>query len=1100
MLTDRTFSMRLRDTFIVLSLLATAGLSQAFAADEATPPQMTSQVFRLSKVTAADAANWLRKLNLGETVSEIHSANAIIVNCAPSELPRVRTIVKYLDTVTNAGVKVLTPLPAPAGWPPISAVHDRLKDIAIGTFKEPPVVIGPGTVVIDEHAGYLVAVGANDDLQKVVEAFQSLQGQGPAPAASSSAAPAAAASPDASDDKLLDKLMEALSREEKTAEAAAEANAAAAAAPPTAAPATENAGAAAAMGDEKFTEMVRQMVRQETEKLGVSQEQPAVQAEALPVTSSSAASDFDIPAADLEIELQLPERLEVIDLLDLLGKYLKLNYMFDEAVLRGQAVNLRVQGKIKVRDLYAIAENVLRFRGLTMTRSNDLVTIVQMSASQPSQGAFVTGIEGVRPGDAMVTRIFQLKHASTGAVRTLLASLKFANNGQNISEIAETGTLVVTDYSMAMSKIEELLAVVDKPGDDRTFRFVKLKYTMAKNLAPKLKDLAEQLGTISISVSASATTPQPVTPGVPRTPMPRVTPAAAATGGAARSGVYLDYDERTNRLLIVGRVEEIALVEELIADLDVAQQDLRTLKQYTIQHVDTSEVLGTLKELGIVQDTPDTTSRTTTTSAAARARAGLPATAVPGQPEMVTTTSAIVGSGPVVEPPMISVIAATNSLLIYATAEQHAAIGLVIAYVDAERGESNINYVVYPLENQDPEKLKGVLESLITGRTAVADAERKVERSPAATRPGQPAATQPVVSAPPSEVAEQEITIVADASTYSLLVYASKKNQQWISAIIKELDKYRPQVLLDVTLVEISRDDAFQYDMDMITKVGSFSTPQGLERLTAANFGNFTHSPIVEGTSLGGTATGFYGDDHIQAIFTAMQKKSYGRIMSRPQLLVNDNEEGTIKAEDMVYVASQKTTYVSTSGETSVISQPVQEVTFVGYPAGVTLTITPHISKGDNLRLKILLDRTDFKGTPVPINVGGEEYTPPPDTSANKVESTITVPDSATIILGGLEGLNQSKGGTKVPILGDIPLVGGLFRSESNEDTQKKLYIFVKAHILRPGEDGGASAIKKVSRGKIEGFEKLEREMQKYQDWPGLDAQPMQPVKVLEER
>jgi general secretion pathway protein D len=183
-----------------------------------------------------------------------------------------------------------------------------------------------------------------------------------------------------------------------------------------------------------------------------------------------------------------------------------------------------------------------------------------------------------------------------------------------------------------------------------------------------------------------------------------------------------------------------------------------------------------------------------------------------------------------------------------------------------------------------------------------------------------------------------------------------------------------------------------------------------------------------------------------------------------------------------------------------VISQPVQEVTFEGYPAGVTLTITPHISKGDNLRLKILLDRTDFQGTPVPINVGGQVYTPPPNTSANNVTSVITVPDNSTIILGGLESLNQTKGGAKVPILGDIPLVGGLFRSTDNADKQKKLYIFVKAHILRPGEDAGASAIKKVSRSKIEGFEKMEREMQKYQDWPGLDAQPMQPEKVLEER
>jgi general secretion pathway protein D len=230
----------------------------------------------------------------------------------------------------------------------------------------------------------------------------------------------------------------------------------------------------------------------------------------------------------------------------------------------------------------------------------------------------------------------------------------------------------------------------------------------------------------------------------------------------------------------------------------------------------------------------------------------------------------------VVEPPMISVIAATNSLLINATAEQHAAISLVIAYVDAERGESSINYVVYPLENQDPEKLKGILESLITGRTVAADRERKVERTTTTVRqPGQPAQpTQPQVAAvPPAEAAEQGITIVADPSTYSLLVYASKKNQQWISSVIKELDKYRPQVLLDVTLVEINRDDVFKYDMDMVTKVGSFGTPTSLGRVTAPSFGTFTSDTIVEGSSLGGTATAFYGDGHVPSCWSTTMKK-----------------------------------------------------------------------------------------------------------------------------------------------------------------------------------------------------------------------------------
>jgi len=1103
MLTNRILNARLADVPVILSiLLATVSLSTANAQmdpNASTATALTSQVFRFNNATPSQAAAWLKKMSLGETVSEISSAKALVVTCRPADLPKVRIMLKYIDAMPDVTVKVLGAFSA-ADTSSDKILQKRVgQDLVIGTFADPP-TIGPGGVIVDEHDGKVIAIGARADVQKLIEAI----GQQPSvPQQDTVSQQAPAVAVDASEDKLFEKLIDVLSREEGAARAAEAEGSPEAKAGPSRAVAETNV--APGISEERLAEMIRRVVREETDRARTSEISGAISPTAPEAEQPETAeanqpapthTQFNLSAADLELELQLPERLEIIDLLDLLGKYLRLNYMFDENILKGQYVNLRVQGKIKVRDLYAIAENVLRFRGLVMTRSNDLVTIIQMGSNVPSQNTFVTGVEGVRPGDAVVTRIFQLKYATTTSVRTLLTSLKFANNGQNISEIPETGTLVITDYSLAMPKIEELLAVVDRPGEDRTFKFVKLRYTMAKNLAPKLKDLAEQLGAVSVSMSSAVTTPTtptPTRPGVPRTPIPRPTVVTAQT--AAKPGVYLDYDERTNRLLIVGRPEEIDLIEQLISDLDVAQQDLRTLKQYTIQNVDTSEVLTTLKELGIIQETPETTTRTT--AAAVRTRGATPATPTPSPAE--PTTTGILGAGPVVEPPMISVLAATNSLLVNATAEQHAAISLVIAYVDAERSESSINYVVYPLENQDPVELKGVLESLITGRAAVSDTERKVER-PTITRPGQPG--QPVTTAPiagpAAEAAEQEITIVADPTTYSLLVYASKKNQQWISSVIKELDRYRPQVLLDVTLVEISRDDSFQYDLKMITKVGSFHTPQGLERLTASGFGNFTHDPITEGTSLGGTGTAFYGDDHIQALFTAMQQKKYGRVMSRPQILVNDNQEGTIKAEDKVYIPAQKTTYVSTSGTEGIISQPIQEVTFDAYPAGITLTITPHISEGDNLRLKILLDRTD-QGDPKTVNVQGVTYTSPPDSSTNNLTSVVTVPDNSTIILGGLERLDQSKGGTKVPVLGDIPLVGGLFRSTNNKDSQRKLYVFIKAHILRPGEDAGSGAVKRVSRPKIESFEELEREMQKYQDWPGLDAQPMQPRKVLEE-
>ncbi len=95
--------------------------------------------------------------------------------------------------------------------------------------------------------------------------------------------------------------------------------------------------------------------------------------------------------------------------------------------------------------------------------------------------------------------------------------------------------------------------------------------------------------------------------------------------------------------------------------------------------------------------------------------------------------------------------------------------------------------------------------------------------------------------------------------------------------------------------------------------------------------------------------------------------------------------------------------------------------------------------------------------------------------------------------------LNQSKGGTKVPLLSDIPLIGGLFRSASNSDIQRNLYVFVKAEIIRPEGIGLAEGgLQSISERNRKAFEEYETDFQEYQDWPGVKPKSMDPLKVLD--
>ena len=109
----------------------------------------------------------------------------------------------------------------------------------------------------------------------------------------------------------------------------------------------------------------------------------------------------------------------------------------------------------------------------------------------------------------VVTRVFQLNYIDTASAKALLEGMKVGA----VTEIAARGTLIVTGYAYRMSRVEQLLEVVDKPGRPKQFKLRQLKYTMASMLAPKVKALVEQLGDISIAISA---TPAAAPPGMAR--------------------------------------------------------------------------------------------------------------------------------------------------------------------------------------------------------------------------------------------------------------------------------------------------------------------------------------------------------------------------------------------------------------------------------------------------------------------------------------------------------------------------------------------------------------------------------------------------------
>ncbi|HOK96646.1 MAG TPA: secretin N-terminal domain-containing protein, partial [Anaerohalosphaeraceae bacterium] len=957
-------------------------------------------------------------------------------------------------------------------------------------------------------------------------------------------------------------------------------------------------------------------------------------AEAKVQSAGSAPIPAEIAEKELETVIDLPQEVELEALVDLVGKQLGLNYMYDPTILKGQKVQLKIHGgKIKVKDTYALLESVLRFKGFIMTRRGQLVTIMRDSELAKAEPVLRAPDEPIQPGDIVVSSLFTLQYIDAATAQNMLKTM---NLGTNFTPL-ETNSLIVTDYAYRMDRIRQVLTMVDVPAAAKEYRFRTLKYIKPSDIVGKLKDLAGQLQGVTLQISAAAATPaaatqtRTVTTRNPQTgqmetrqvPIPTpatatATPApqtSAAVTGAAKDTVFIDTDDRTNRILIVGRADQIALIEELVDVLDVPQYDLKYVREYIIQNVEAIEVVNVLNELGLanvavatqaagrtaartaartvspqaqqVQEAAVAVQRTPTAGTAASgdqpyvsirpatnsllvngtaeqhraielviahvdvvqkdqrtirqyeiqyvdtqtiidaltdlgiiapstsASTGAAARGTSARTSSLGRTTAVAqavptaaeqAAAPMVLPtaeggseveltadyPQITVLQTTNSLLVYATPRQHDAIALVIAHADRQLDVTTTPYVVYALENQDPVELAEVLTKLIQEtveeRAKTSSPEAKIQTAPAS-------GTAAGGGAPPT-LEEQKIRIIPDPMSYSLIVYANKRNQQWIGELIRELDEYRPQVLLDCTLVEITKDESFKYDLDVISKTYnelSLRSPSPISTIS----GNFSQQQYGEARSKSGEFTGFYNSDAIQALLTAVQTKSYGRVMARPKVLVNDNQEGEIKTENKTSIAQQKSIVQPATGTSP--SYTTTDVSFSEYSEGVILKIKPHISKGDMLRLEISLSRTDFTERQ-DVTVAGQTYPRPPDLLSTDITTVATVPDGTTIILGGLEGVDQQKASTKVPIMGDLPIVGGLFRGVNDKGSQSKLYVFVKANILRPSDQiEGLDDIRRVSSKNRQAFEEMEKKFQEHQDWPGIKPKPMEPVTVLEE-
>ena len=311
-------------------------------------------------------------------------------------------------------------------------------------------------------------------------------------------------------------------------------------------------------------------------------------------------------------------------------------------------------------------------------------------------------------------------------------------------------------------------------------------------------------------------------------------------------------------------------------------------------------------------------------------------------------------------------------------------------------------------------------------------------------------------SARQGKQAPVETTIAADQSLNAIVVRADPSTMVELGSIIDSLDVRRTQVLIEAAIIEVSLDGSSSVGVDfaVVDREGD-AAPLAVSPLGQALQG-LLGAAIPEGAQttedldLIGAAGSLTSpslavarlSDGISfaAILQAIETNSESNLLSTPSILTLDNEEASI-------VVGQEVPFRSGSFTTGSDGANNPFTTINRENVGITLRVIPHIHDGDSVRLEVGQEVSSVVNSNV-SNTGFSDVV----TNKRTIDTTILADDRQTIVLGGLIQDDIIETGSKVPLLGDIPLAGRLFRSDSTQRVKRNLLVFLRPTILRDRE------------------------------------------------
>jgi general secretion pathway protein D len=442
-------------------------------------------------------------------------------------------------------------------------------------------------------------------------------------------------------------------------------------------------------------------------------------------------------------------------------------------------------------------------------------------------------------------------------------------------------------------------------------------------------------------------------------------------------------------------------------------------------------------------------------------------------------------AGPVAGGASIQIDARTNSLMLrVANPSRLTEVRSLIAQLDqpVDRNGGAGNIWVVKLKHAEATRVAAVLRATFGGASGSmpAAAPTPVSAPVGAPMPPSGAAGQgssgPTLapSAPPSTGG----FVQADTATNSLVITAAEPFYRQVRAVIEQLDGRRPQVFIESMIVEVSGDNAadvgFQWQ-GLLGKSGdawglaagtNYGTTGNIITLSTAGSSTNADGQISVGEGLNLALIRDYGSAYgLAAIARLLQSQTSVNIVSTPNLITLDNEEAKIVVGSNVPFITGQTASLG-GGTGGATTSPFQ--TIERKDVGITLRIKPQINIDGTVRMTIFQESSSLseKVAPGTSNAG-------PSTDKRSIETNVVVDGGQIVVLGGLIEDKYTERKSKIPLLGDIPGVGVLFRSESRTKTRTNLMVFLRP-VLMPDQ----SAVSATSIQRYEATRERQREHQ----------------------